>query len=84
MKWNTLVSMTLLLGLILISCKDESCLNVTYKDQSIEPISFTFETWENATAVFFIDSLGQLHRYDLQEDVNINRPEFRKDSCENE
>ena len=80
---NLLLPVLFLLALI-PSCKEESCNDIYFEDQYLDPVSKTYFHAENRTAFIFHDQDGNKHRYELAGEQNNLRPAFHQDSCDGE
>ena len=76
--------MALLTASCFFSCKDEVCHDLNYGDQSLDPISRTYERADSTEAFIYKDVDGIEHRYELSLNVNHDLNNFKRDTCEGE
>lgn len=67
-----------------ISCQEDSCHDLDYGDQYLEPISLTYENGAMKNAFIFKDTAGMEHRYEISIDVDLLRNNIHQDSCDSE
>ena len=73
---------SIILTLIIVSCKRDDCGEITFEDQYLENESFSYQSWKGVQSFIYTDSLGEEFSYTLSDSIEILLNSLNTGFCE--